>query len=271
MAFNILVPSCAADEPYIRLADAATKEINVQPYSNVKVDVGGIVRDVPETLLKTCPNSNNSPLDLLLGDYIHGNDTKIFVRGSNAPSSETPEWITKLISSVTVPVPFPGHSFDKLIKNFSLTDTHFSLPDPWAEPGTDESNPQVSGNVVVIAALPQEMNFGINVTGVRAAADVFYKGQKLGELNLKKWQPAKSERMEPKSGETAALRIQSRITDAPLNITDEDVFSDVLSALFIGQGITLKISALVDVEVSTVLGNFTFRDLPAEGVVPVNR
>jgi hypothetical protein len=271
LGFDILVPNCGVDDPYIRLADATTDIINIEPYSDVTVDVGGIVRELPETLVQTCPHSKSSPLDLLLGDYLHGNDTTIFVRGSNSPNGDTPGWITKIISSVTVPVPFPGHTFDNLIKNFSLTDTHFSLPDPLADPGSEEENPQISGNIVVTAALPKEMNFGINVTRVRANADVFYKKEKLGVLNLHKWQVAESERIEPKDGEGAAIKIQSRINNAPLNITDRDVFYDVISALFLGDGVMLKIEAVVDIEVSTVLGKLVIKGIPAEGVVPVKR
>jgi hypothetical protein len=271
MSFDILVPNCVFDQDYIRLADATTDVIDIEPYSDVDVDVGGIVRELPKTLIKTCPHSDSSPLDLLLGDYIHGNDTTIFIRGSTTPSPETPDWISALAASVTVPVPFPGKTFDKLIRNFSLTDTKFSLPNPLAEPGTDESNPQISGTIVVIAGLPKEMNFAINVTQVRANATVSYKGDELGVLNLRKWQSAESERIEAKDGEEAGLKIKSRIEDAPLNITDDDVFTDVLQSLLFGQAVKLKIVALVDVEVSTVLGTFVIKDLPAEGVVPVKR
>lgn len=271
MGFDILVPNCGFDQDYIRLADALTDVIDVEPYSDVNVDVGGIVRELPKTLIKTCPHSDSSPLDLLLGDYIHGNDTTIFVRGSSTPSPDTPEWISALAASVTVPVPFPGKTFDKLIRNFSLTDTKFSLPNPLAEPGSAESNPEISGTIVVIAGLPKEMNFAINVTRVRANATVSYKGEELGILNLQKWQSAESERIEPIDGEEAGLRIKSRIEEAPLNITDDDVFTDVLQSILFGQAVKLKIVALVDVEVSTVLGKFIIKDLPAEGVVPVKR
>jgi hypothetical protein len=109
------------------------------------------------------------------------------------------------------------------------------------------------------------------VTRVRANADVFYKKEKLGVLNLHKWQAAESERIEPKDGEGAAIKIQSRINNAPLNITDEDVFYDVISALFLGDGVMLKIQAVVDIEVSTVLGKLVIKGMPAEGVVPVKR
>jgi hypothetical protein len=272
LGFDILVPNCGDDDPYIRLADVTTSELHIMPYSDVVVNVGGIVRELPNPLIQTCPNSHSSPLDILLGDYIHGNETTIFVKGSNPPDSSTPEWITDFISSVIVPVPFPGHTFDNLIRNFSLTDTNFSLPDPFADPGSDRANPQISGNIVVIAGLPKEMNFGINVTRVRATADVFYKGKKLGVLDLKKWQPAQSERIQPKDGEDAGIKIQAQIQDAPLNVTDDDVLADIIQGLIFGdKTVMLKIEALVDVEVSTVLGKLIIKKMPAEGVVPVNR
>jgi hypothetical protein len=261
LGFDILVPNCASNEPYILLADAITNSVVVQPYSDVKVDVGGIVRQLPDTLTTTCPNSDSSPLDLLLGDYIHGQDTTLFVRGSNAPAGGTPEWITKIISSVTVPVPFPGHTFDNLVQNFSLTDVHFGLPDSFAEPGTPESNPSISGNIEVLAGLPKEMNFGINVSRVRADADVYYKGKKLGVLELKKWQAANSTKTTEDG--VPSIKIVSQIRDAPLNITDEDVFDDVVQELFFGgRPVILKVKALVDVEVGTVLGQFIIRDVP---------
>jgi hypothetical protein len=272
LGFDILVPNCMAEEPHILLADATTDVINVEPYSDVTVNVGGVVRELPKILTQICPNSDSSPLDLLLGNYLHGNDTTIFVRGSNAPSGDTPDWISKFISSVTVPVPFPSHTFEKLIKSLSVTETKFSLPDPLAEPGTDESNPRISGNIVAIAGLPKEMNFGINVTRVRANADVLYKGDKLGELNLRQWQAAQSELVEPNDGDDITMRIQSHIKEAPLNITDDDVFTDILQALiFGGKDVSLQVVALVDIEVSTVLGTLIIRDMPADGVIPVKR
>lgn len=159
-----------------------------------------------------------------------------------------------------------------VLSETSLTDTHFTLPDPWAEPGSDEANPQISANIVVIAGLPKEMNFSINVTAVNATSDVFYKGKKLGELNLKKYQPAESERIETEDGNEALLRIKSHMKDVPLEITDDNVFTDVVSALmFGGKTVMLKIKAAVDVKLSTVLGEMTIKAMPAEGVVPVKR
>jgi hypothetical protein len=115
------------------------------------------------------------------------------------------------------------------------------------------------------------MNFGVNVTHVFARAEVFYKGKKLGNLKLNRT-PAESERIEPKDGEDATLKITSQIHNAPLYITNEDVFSDVIQAIiFGGSGVRLNVKAKVDVEVSTVLGDIKIKKMPAEGNIPVKR
>ncbi|ETS78838.1 hypothetical protein PFICI_08691 [Pestalotiopsis fici W106-1] len=269
LAFDILVPGCD-DDQYIIVADAVTSEVFVKPRADVEVEVHGLIRELPESLTHVCPNTNSSPLDLLLKQYMHGEPATLFVRGSSQPDGSTPPWIADILSSVTLPVPFPGRSLDGLLRNFSLTDVHFTLPDPWADEGDPNANPKVSGNVLVTAGLPAEMNFGVNVTRVRAAADVFYKSKKLGELNLKKWQHANSTKVDGKSGEEATLKIQSRINDAPLNVTDADVFSEVVQTLmFGGKPIQLDIKAAVDVKVVTALGQLIIKDVPAEGKIPV--
>ncbi|KAG9239579.1 hypothetical protein BJ875DRAFT_538571 [Amylocarpus encephaloides] len=268
--FDILVQSCAAADPYIQLANATTERIDVEPKSVVKVDVSGVVDQLSQPLVQNCTGSNSSPLDLLLGKYVKGRDSTVYVRGSSTSNDNTPDWITKIISSITVPVPFPGHTFDNVIKNFSLTDTHFSLPDPDAEPGSDDAKPQVSGKIIVIAGLPKEMNFGINVTAVKSTASVKYHGKKLGDLNLQTWQGADSERLDPEDGEGASIKINSEIKNVPLTVTNDEVFARVLQSLiFGGSSLVLEIEALVDVKVATVLGELVVKKMPANGVVPV--
>ncbi|KAI9829007.1 MAG: hypothetical protein M1832_000030 [Thelocarpon impressellum] len=270
LGFDILVPNCAQDDPYLLLADATTATIEVEPRKDVRVDVGGIVRQLPDALKAACPDSNSSPLDALLGNYLHGQDTTIFVRGSNAPSSSTPQWIAELMSSVTVPLPFPGHTFDNLMKNFSLADVHFKLPDPMAEPGTPESQPRLSAIVKALINVPEQVNFPINVSRVRADADVYYHNKKLGRLDLHKWQSANSSRIEAHGDDLPSLLVQSFVNNAPLNITDDDVFTEVVQALlFGGKGVSLGIKADVDVEVKTALGGIQLKKIPAEGKVAV--
>ena len=272
LSFDILVPNCAPEEPYIQLADATTEEIHVEPKTDVRVQVEGFIKDLPPTLLATCPQTEKSPLDTLLGDYIRGDETTVFIRGSDAPSDDTPNWVTDFIKSVTVPIPFPGKTVGSLIRNFSLADVHFSSPDPFAEPGTPEASPRISAIVKALVGLPKEMNFPIDVGRVRADADVYYHKKKLGHLDLKKWQKANSTRIEAHDDVEAGLAVDSVVKNAPLEITDDNVFQDVIQDLvFGGKKVVLGVKAEVDVETETALGKFVVRDIPAEGKVFVKR
>jgi hypothetical protein len=272
LGFGILVDNCSPDQPHIMIANSITNALRVEPKANVNLNVTGTIRHFPDKLVNTCPGSGKSPLDAFIGSYIHGDDSTIYVRGSDSPPPDTPQWLSELMSSITVPVPFRGHTFDKLIRNFSLIDVHFSLPDPWAEPGSPESDPMISAKIKALINLPQEMNFPVDVDRVRAKANVFYKGQKLGRLDLHKWQHANSTRVPAHGDESPALLVESQIKKAPLVITNDDVFSDIVQKLlFGGKPVMLSIKADVDVEMDTVLGALTVREIPAEGDVPVKR
>ncbi|KEQ62855.1 uncharacterized protein M437DRAFT_48925 [Aureobasidium melanogenum CBS 110374] len=272
LGFAILVDNCQPSQPLIQLADATTPSLSVRPEENLNVSVSGFVRRLPQVFTQACPGSHESPLDNLLGGYIHGNDTTVYVRGSDSPSLDTPRWITDIMSDITVPVPFPGHTFGHLIKNFTMADVHFGLPDPFADPDTPEANPKISAVIKALVALPEEMNFNISVGRVRANADVFYHGDKLGYLDLSKWQKANSTRIPSAKDQGPLLAVQSAIEKAPLMVTDDDVFTDVLNALlFGGKGVELGIKADVDVEMETALGQLAVRKIPAEGSVPVKR
>lgn len=272
LGFDILIPDCSLEQPLILLANAKTAEIKVTPKADVNVDVGGFVKELPETLITACPESKKSPLDLLLSDYIHGDVTTIYVRGTDSPSPDTPQWISDILKTVLVPFPFPGHTFDGLIRDFSLANVQFSLPDLFAAPGSPKSQPRLSATVKALVNLPEEMNFPISVDQVRADADVFYQKKKLGFLDLREWQRANSTRIDANGATPAGLAVESIVKDAPLEITDDDVFADLVRALIFGsKRIVLGVKAQVDVETKTALGKFVVRDLPTEGKVFVKR
>ncbi|KAK2047473.1 hypothetical protein LZ31DRAFT_551301 [Colletotrichum somersetense] len=270
LGFEVLVPNCNSFDPYILLADATTKPFAIKPRSDVTVNVSGIIRKLPKSLTRVCPNSKSSPLDKFLGQYMRGEAATVYVRGRKIPDSDTPDWVGDILSEITVPVPFPGQGFDNLIKSFSLTDVNFQLPDPMADPDGPDGAPKVSGTVEVLAGLPKEMNFDINVTNLRATADVMYQHKKLGELNLDKWQPANSTKVEGTEKHEPLLKIMSRVVDAPLNITDGDVLTDVMQRLlFGGKEVLLDVKASVAIRVNTALGVLVLKDVPAEGKIPV--
>lgn len=272
LAFDILVPNCDPSESYIMVATAVTQPIDVEPHANVTVDAVGLINDIPEKLTRACPMTKMSPLDNFFKRYMHGEDAQIFVRGQDSDKSDVPEWLRSFFSSVTVPISFPGRSFDDAIRNLSLTDVDFKLPSPFADPNDPNSKPRVSGTIEIIAELPSELNLDIGVNNLRATGDIFYEGKKFGELNVERWQKAHSSKTTDPEDEKALLQITSRITNVPLDITDGDVFSDVMGELLLGdEDILLDVEALVDIKVSTVLGDLVFRDVPAKGKIPVKR
>ena len=116
------------------------------------------------------------------------------------------------------------------------------------------------------------MNFPIDVGRVRANAFVYYQGKRFGRLDLHKWQPANSTRIPADGMLPPALLVESAIKDAPLEILDQDVFSRVVQRLIFGEKpLRLTIKADVDVDMATALGQFTVRQIPAQGVVPIKR
>ncbi|KAL2002019.1 hypothetical protein VTN02DRAFT_805 [Thermoascus thermophilus] len=269
LGFNILVPNCSPGDSNILVANATTGVVLVQPNMPTAVDVNGLIRDLPNELTTACPGKKNSPLDSLVGSYIQGQQTIIYIRGADAPSPDTPRWITELLKSVTVPLPVAGHAFDNLIKSFSMTDVHFSFPDPLAKPGTPDAQPKVSALVKALIGLPKQMNFAVDISRVRANASVHYKGKELGFLDLSKWQTANTTRVHDTDG-APALLVWFNVQNAPLQVTDEDTFTQVIQDLiFGGETITLRVTALVDAEVKTALAQFVIREIPAEGGVAV--
>ncbi|VTO93188.1 unnamed protein product [Fusarium graminearum] len=271
LGFEVLVPNCDSTLPSISVADAITDLIDVSAEADVRASAKGTIRDIPESLIKACPHSESSPLDNFMDRYLHGEDAKVLVRGKKLNDTNTPEWISDILESITVPVDFPGRSFDSLIRNFSLSDVDFKLPDPFADVDDPDGEPKVSGTAQVLAALPPELNVNLGVDQIRSNADLFYEKRKMGELNLRHWQDANSTRIHDDENNETLLNITSRLVDVPLTITDGDVFSEVMQKLLFGGGdITLDIKAEVDVKVKTVLGILTVKKVPAEGKIPVN-
>ncbi|KAL4937550.1 hypothetical protein BDV06DRAFT_232533 [Aspergillus oleicola] len=269
LGFKVLVDNCSPRDPYISVADVVTDEVAVSPGQVTTVKVSGIIRSLSDELTSNCPGEKRSPLDSLLTSYIHGSQTTVYVRGADVPSLGAPKWMTDILKTVTVPLPFTGHALDNLVKNFTMTNVHFSLPNPLAEPDTPESQPTVSALVKVLIAVPEQLDFDLDIPRVRAKADVFYQKKKLGVLTLKEWQNANSTLIEDSDNSTA-LQVEFLMDKAPLEVTDDDVLTDLLSSLiFEGKPAKLTVLANVDAEISTGLGELTVRGIPADGKITV--
>lgn len=269
LGFEISVPNCSPGDPHIQVANAQTAEVQVRPGKPTILKVGGLVRSLPDELTTTCPGEDGSPLDLLVSSFIRGLTTTIYVRGADTPSSQAPDWMVDLLRSVTVPLSFTGHALDNLVKNFTMSDTRFSLPDPFAEPGTPASQPAVSALVKVLIAVPKQIKSNIDVPRVRSIANVYYKDKVLGVLDINKWHDANSTLVKDQDG-SSGLLVEFAIDNAPLEVTDSDLLADLVQKMLFGSGgVMLHVAATVDTKVSTGLGLFTLRGIPAEGDVRV--
>ncbi|KAK2763964.1 hypothetical protein FQN54_009583 [Arachnomyces sp. PD_36] len=271
LGFDVLVPNCSPGDPRILVADVATKAIEVKPEKPISFNAGGIIHQLSDSLTSTCPGTDTSPLDTLVDSYIQGMETVVYVRGATAPSSDTPTWVADLMKNVTASIPFSGRSFGHLIKNFTMTDVHVSLPDPTAKPDTPEAQPRISSLVKTVIDLPEEMNFPVNISRIRTSADVAYKSNNFGYIDLEEWHTANTSLIDGDSRNSSALLVEFDIKDVPLQITDTDTFTDVMQDLLFGaEPVRLQVVAKVDAETDTALGTLVLREIPAEGkfIVP---
>jgi hypothetical protein len=271
VAVDVLVGGCSSDKQ-IFVGTAETSQLEIKAKTDVELNVTGNVDHLSGDLTEACPNSAKSPLDAFIGDYMKGEEATVYINCCKFPDPNTPGWARELLKGIHVPVPVAGRQMGSLIKNFTMADMHFALPDPWAEPGTPEASPKISATIKVDVGLPHQMNFPLDVNQVKADADIFYKGKKLGKMDMHKWQKANSTRIDAHGKEGPSLLVESSIKKAPIDILDDDLFSEVVQALiFGGKGVMLDMEATVSVGVDTPMGKFAIRGIPAKGTVPVKR
>lgn len=272
VAVDMLIDGCIPSDRHLVVGRAQTGALRIEPKSDITVDVTATADKLSAPLTQVCPDSTKSPLDTFLGDYVKGQDTSIYLKCCQFPDPVTPSWARDLLQDITVPIPFAGRDMGNAIKNFSLTHVHFALPSPWAEPGTPDASPKISAIVHVDIGLPHEMNFPLSVNYVKADADIFYHGKILGKLRLDKWQKANSTIVSGHGSHGSLLLVESDVQDAPIQIQDDDLFSEVVQALiFGGKPVLMDLQAAVSVRVETPMGQLVVRDVPAQGVVPVKR
>lgn len=256
MTFDVLLPDCEDD--YLHFATTTSEEIEIVPKRNISVRATGWMTKLPTDLTTACPGSSKSPLDTFVASYMRGQDATVYIRGGKQ-TPETPEWIGKMLQDTVVPIPLPVRPFDNMIKNFSMSNVHFSLPD------TPEGRPVISATVGVLVGLPKDMNFDVDVARVRADGAIYYEGEEMGKLDLRTWQEARSHKSH------GDLLVESEVVNAPLEITNEDVFTKVIQKMvFQHQGVAFGMKAVVDVDATTALGSFVISGIPSKGNLFVN-
>ncbi|RPA86873.1 hypothetical protein BJ508DRAFT_234178 [Ascobolus immersus RN42] len=277
LVFGIYLPSCGEapttqsdlshTDSITRVSTATLGSIAVRPGADIAAHVNAVIDALPDDLLTVCPGTEYSPLDNFLAGYMHGDETTLYVRGAGPKDSPgVPAWIAEFLSTITLPIPFPGHSFGNIIKEFGLSDVDFELPNPGAPEGSPDASPKLTAQANALISLPKEMNFPIDVKGARTNANIYYRKEKFGELHIREWVPARSTRT--KDGD---LQVEADIDRQPITITDGNVFTRIVTKLLFGDGpINLDIIAAVDVRMQTSMGEIVVRDISANGTITVD-
>ncbi|KAI5812587.1 hypothetical protein BZA77DRAFT_138760 [Pyronema omphalodes] len=262
LGFKVSLPGCDASSR-IPLAVAASSRIDVKPNTAITADVSGFLQSLPADLTKVCPKTNLSPMDTFIGQYLHGQTAVVYITGdqSMVGKGDAPEWLLELLSSVTVPVPVPGHTFDDVIQSFSLSNVNIKLPTGDEDP--DKITPLLSATVEAMIKLPKEIDVNFDITRLKVNSDILYKGSPFGALIIKDWIPASSSRVP----NAELLKVKGSVKDAPFNVTDYDVFQDVVRKLLFGggQAINLGINGTADADIVSGLGEFIIHNIPASG------
>jgi len=250
----------------VAAAVATSSQIEIKPNRAIAVNVSGLVQSLPADLTTICPNTHLSPMDAFLGSYLHGEEAVVYVSGDGSNvDGNSPAWLVELLSSVMVQVPFPGHTFDNIVQSFGLSHVNIKLPGSGTNPGPF---PLLSATVEAVIALPEEMNLELNITRLKAIADVSYEHHAFGTLDIKKWILAESKRIPDEK----LLYVRGEVTDAPLNITDYGTFQKVIRKLLFpdGKGINLGIDGTADADINTALGEFIVHNIPASGNITLD-
>lgn len=263
LSFTVLLPGCETDDLVV-VATAQTSRLVVKPATNIDLDISALIRNLPDTFIATCPKSHTSPMDNFLASYLRGSSNIIYVRGSASSKSDAPAWLLEFLRSLTIPVPFPGHKLGTVIESLDLSNVQFRLPEPDSKPGSPESAPRLNASVRAVVRLPEEISFPVGVQRLRSIVDVSYRGKMFGTLNLHKWIPATSSKVDGQK----QLQVNAVVNNAPLDVTDYDVFEEVVRKFVLGgQPIPLNIDGNVDIDIKTNVGEFVISRIPAAGTI----
>lgn len=266
------VISLAGCEPgtLLKTAIATTPKIPVEPGKEIKADVMAMIQSLPTDLTNVCHHSQLSPMDQFLSTYLHGEEATVWVSGSGAHlGPDAPDWLVGFLETITVPVPFSGRGLDNVIDSFNLTDVKIDLPSPFADPDSPAGKTRLSATIGAQIAIPEGLNVTLDISRLRAMANVSYHEDMFGVLDVHKWIPTESEIFDNEG--RPFLRVKGKVRQAPVDVTDYDVFEELVQQILFGSKDTeLGIKGDADIDLTTGLGNFVIRKIPVQGNITLS-
>lgn len=266
LSLAVLMPGCNTADRLV-VATATTSYIKVTPKTSIGIDICGVIRKLPAGLTAACPSTHTSPMENFLDNYLHGSQSTIYVTGEGSRVSEIPGWLLGVLGSVTVPVSFPGNELDSVIRSFSLSHVAIELPGESAKPDSPDSMPRLTASIEALIALPEELKIPIDIHQLRVAAEISHE-RPFAMLHMVDWMPTES--LIANNGTT--LLVKAKVYRAPLNVTDYGEFGRVIRKMLFqnGNALTLGIAGATDADISTGLGRFIVRNIPASGNVTID-
>lgn len=272
--WDLHLPGCNDDE-YLYVARASNHPLDVQPYTNNLLNVDSLIHTLPSGLNKKCSHSNHTLLDTAAQLYLSGESIDIMVQGSSYQHKDIPRWISNILPLLQIHVPFKRSSTDqKLIQELQFSKFVMKLPSPARNPLLKPKElPKLSAHIKATILPPTELNLteslALAVTESRGLADLYSKSQKFAVVDIRDWMPCEtSTSRSPDTGNLLYV-VDFNLENAPMNVTDESVFSEVAKQIILTGSAPVTLKAQVDAGLYTPLGTFVFSDIHIEGETTV--
>lgn len=249
---NVQISIAGCGQELITLATGQNLPVKLhRNESHIAVRAIGECREIPTKALAKCKDTPGlSPVDRIMQQYLAGNATTVYISGI----ADGHSWIQDLLAQVSIPVDIPGTQADQLARDIELSNVKFNLPSFLGGGG----KPKISGKISGVIDIPADVEVGIEVESIHVLADLLYKKRKFATIESPGWAPATS-----RFRTSRELQVEVVLRDAPVTITNQDIFSAILSELLGGNAL-VDVTGKGDVRVETSLGQFEAHKLPIE-------
>ena len=265
LTLSLIIPGCTPSDR-IRVTDAIIAPLSIRPDKDIVINLRSVVSSLPAELSTPCADDGLSPLEALMQTLLDPDqNATVFITASREKET-LPEWLTRILSSITIPIPIPRiqSNTSDLISSIHCTEMKVSFPSPWAPPDVPAGKPRISGLIEAVILPPKQIDkVSVNVTALRTDVYLSDEGDKFGRIVVPVWNPAVTERRKK-------LHVKTRVAEVPIEVLDPIVFQRVMAKVFRGEGsVTIGVDGTVDAKATVLIGDFTLRGIPVHGDVDV--
>ncbi|CDK27582.1 unnamed protein product [Kuraishia capsulata CBS 1993] len=257
--WKLLLNDCN-DLPTIPVLEFSTGKMELSSTNPLNFGVSASVGSLPDSVNVRC-DDKKSPLTRFLSSAVDDSLVKFTVSASK--DNKFPVMVNRILEKMTVPVSFGLDVKDKLgslLKNVTMEDIAFQFMDPSNEPTID-------GNLKIFLSVPRFLRTDVNVTDIRGTADLLYESSKFGEINLKHWKPATTDVLDDdeENEKNYLVLIQAQLEHVILVLTDIPLFEKIVQKVLGSGSVDVDIDALVDLLVSSFIGQLTVEKVNGKG------